>query len=652
MNLNSFRLLRISLEAPKLCLRGVTLIANRSRATLPRSSATAFHRLLASSFPGLSVNSNAMDANWTPTRGIESTMDTSDWRTQLQPDSRERIINKIMDALQRHLPVSGQDGLHELCKIAQRFEGKIYTAATSQSDYLQKISLKILAMDNKTQNTISQSNAGGPSDKPIDSGIPMQSQVHNPGQSHAIPVPNQNQQANNVQQPTQPMLQQESQSVIRQQQQKNTSINTQQQIPISQQPILSPQQQQHLLALQSNVTSVRHPQLLGQRNDVDMQQHLRLLVGQQNNLPILQLHQQQQQQLINQQNNLANMHQQQLGSNIPGLQLQQKLATQSGNSSLQTNPLQRDMQQSFQASSSLLQQQNVLLDQQKQLYQSQRALPNSSSTSLDSTTQTRRPEEDDWKEEVYQKIKSMKESYLPELSEMHQKIEAKLQQHEALPDGPRSDQCLKLKMFKTLLERPMAFLQVSKSSVLPSFKEKIVSYEKQILTFIETNRPRKAMSSMQRGQLPPPHMHPVPQSQSQLTQVQSHENQMNSQMQSTNFQSVVNFLQQVRVSSLQQNSLNAPQQQNVLDQQQQSYQSQRTLPVSSSSSLGSTALTGKSGGDDWQEEAYQKKKNVRKSPEPPEEPVFNCPICMDRLEEEMSTSSEGFFSHQLVEEFG
>ncbi|KAK4267602.1 hypothetical protein QN277_024358 [Acacia crassicarpa] len=592
-----------------------------------------------------------MDANWRPTRGIESTMDTntSDWRTQLQPDSRERIINKIMDALQRHIPVSGQDGLHELCKIAQRFEDKIYTAATSQSDYLRKISLKILAMDNKTQNTMvnpSQSNAGGPSNKRIDSGIPMHCQVHNPGQLHATPVRNQNQQANNVQQPTQPMLQQESQSVIRQQQQQqNTSINNQQQIPISQQPILAPQQQQHLLALQSNVTSVRHPQLVGQQNEGDLQQHLRLLVGQQNNLPILQQPQQQQQQLINQQNNLANMHEQQLGSNIPGLQLQQKLATQPGNSSLQTNPFQPDMQQRLQASSSFLQQQNVLLDQQKQLYQSQRALPNSSSTSLDSTTQTRRPEEDDWKEELYQKIKSMKESYLPELSEMHQKIEAKLQQHEALPDGPRSDQLEKLKIFKTMLERLMTFLQISKGHIVPAFKEKMASYEKQILNFIETNRPRKAMSSMQRGQLPPPHMHPVPQSQSQLTQVQSHENQMNSQMQSTNFESFVNFLQQVGASSLQQNSLNAPQQQNVLDQQQQSYQSQRTLPVSSSCS---TALTGKSGGDDWQEAAYQKKKNLRKSPEPPEEPVFNCPICMEPLVEEMSTRCGHIFCKRCI----
>jgi len=37
-----------------------------------------------------------------------------------------------MDTLKKHLPFSGQEGLHELKKIAEKFEEKIYTAATSQ----------------------------------------------------------------------------------------------------------------------------------------------------------------------------------------------------------------------------------------------------------------------------------------------------------------------------------------------------------------------------------------------------------------------------------------------------------------------------------------------------------------------------------------
>ncbi|KAM7508525.1 hypothetical protein LguiA_018978 [Lonicera macranthoides] len=92
-----------------------------------------------------------MDSNnWRPTQGGEPPMDTGDWRTQLQADSRHRIVNKIMETLKRHLPFSGQEGLQELKKIAVRFEEKIYTTATSQSDYLRKISLKMLTMGNKS----------------------------------------------------------------------------------------------------------------------------------------------------------------------------------------------------------------------------------------------------------------------------------------------------------------------------------------------------------------------------------------------------------------------------------------------------------------------------------------------------------------------
>uniref|UniRef100_A0A1U7XP39 Mediator of RNA polymerase II transcription subunit 15a-like n=1 Tax=Nicotiana sylvestris TaxID=4096 RepID=A0A1U7XP39_NICSY len=59
-------------------------------------------------------------------------MHTADWRTQLQPDSRQRIVNKIMENIKGRLPVSGQEGAQELNKIAMRFEDMIHTAATSK----------------------------------------------------------------------------------------------------------------------------------------------------------------------------------------------------------------------------------------------------------------------------------------------------------------------------------------------------------------------------------------------------------------------------------------------------------------------------------------------------------------------------------------
>ncbi|KAL5072145.1 hypothetical protein RYX36_023032 [Vicia faba] len=86
-----------------------------------------------------------MDSNnWMPNPGSEPTLDSVNWRIQLHPGSRQRIVNKIMDILKKHLPVSGNEGLLELRKISQRFEDKIYDASTSQADYLRKISMKML----------------------------------------------------------------------------------------------------------------------------------------------------------------------------------------------------------------------------------------------------------------------------------------------------------------------------------------------------------------------------------------------------------------------------------------------------------------------------------------------------------------------------
>ncbi|KAK2378606.1 mediator of RNA polymerase II transcription subunit 15a [Trifolium repens] len=111
--------------------------------------------------------------NWRLNQDNEPAIDTTDWRAQLLPDSRQQIINKLLDVLKKHLPVNGSEGLLELQKIAQRFEDKIFTAATDQSDYLRKISLKMLTMDNKSHNTIASntlSNEVGPRNKLLGEG--------------------------------------------------------------------------------------------------------------------------------------------------------------------------------------------------------------------------------------------------------------------------------------------------------------------------------------------------------------------------------------------------------------------------------------------------------------------------------------------------
>ncbi|KAM7253956.1 hypothetical protein ACFE04_031638 [Oxalis oulophora] len=543
----------------------------------------------------------------------EPALDPNDWRSQLQANSRGRIVNKVIDTLKSHLP-SSQEGINELRKIAVRFEEKIYAGATSQSDYLRKISLKMLTMENRSQtNTANPTNSAGNINKPSDSGsLGMQSQVLNQGQSLPIPMPanqpqpnqhlislnnpshnivsgvvqnsnglpspvpqnsnltqtsltnvapqnsnmqtlsgvtqnsggnsmgqvfannsqrqmqgrqqllpqqvsqqSQNQQQylyqqmmkqklqqqqGNIQQPMmqsqqnvvqtnqlqsghqssgmqQPMvqsatlsnLQQNQQSVLRQPQQGQSNAG------VHQQKSLMTQQQQQIMGPQLNAGNMQQNQLIGQQNN---QQQQRLLSQQNKN------------QLMAQQNNVSNLHQQQLlgtQANQQSMQMlqQPKISlpspqTQSQQQQMMPHNMQSQPAQMqpnalprLQASGPLIQQQNVM-DQQKQIHQTQRALPETSSTSLDSTAQTGQANGSDWKEEVYQKIKSMKDLYFNDLTGMYQKILATLQQ-ESLPQQPKPEQIEKLKIFKTMLERMISFLQATKENLHPSFKNKLSS---------------------------------------------------------------------------------------------------------------------------------------------------------------------------------
>ncbi|XP_065018340.1 mediator of RNA polymerase II transcription subunit 15a-like isoform X2 [Musa acuminata AAA Group] len=100
-----------------------------------------------------------MEGNsWRPAQGESAAASdggSGDWRTQLHPEARQRIVNSIMETLKRHLPISVPEGLIEHQKIATRFEEKIYTAASDRFDYLRKISLKMLSMENKSQHPAS-----------------------------------------------------------------------------------------------------------------------------------------------------------------------------------------------------------------------------------------------------------------------------------------------------------------------------------------------------------------------------------------------------------------------------------------------------------------------------------------------------------------
>jgi PAX-interacting protein 1 len=67
----------------------------------------------------------------------------------------------------------------------------------------------------------------------------------------------------------------------------------------------------------------------------------------------------------------------------------------------------------------------------------------------------------------------------------------------SLPHQLKSEQLEKLEVFKTMLERLITFLQVSENKITPSFKEKLGSYEKQIVSFLNPSRFRRSIPNLQ-----------------------------------------------------------------------------------------------------------------------------------------------------------
>ncbi|WZZ18883.1 hypothetical protein YC2023_111972 [Brassica napus] len=82
----------------------------------------------------------------------EPAMATYDWKTQLSFITRQKIVNKILDTLKKVIPLSGQEGINELWRIAVRFEDKVFRGAANRTDYLRKISLKMLTLEGRRYN--------------------------------------------------------------------------------------------------------------------------------------------------------------------------------------------------------------------------------------------------------------------------------------------------------------------------------------------------------------------------------------------------------------------------------------------------------------------------------------------------------------------
>ncbi|XP_009149000.1 uncharacterized protein LOC103872373 isoform X2 [Brassica rapa] len=89
----------------------------------------------------------------------EPDMGTDDWRAHLTPDSRQKIANNITEKLMKHLPFYGAKGMNEAGTIAATFEDEIFRGAVDQTDYLRKISMKMVTMETKWQDAAGSSSS-------------------------------------------------------------------------------------------------------------------------------------------------------------------------------------------------------------------------------------------------------------------------------------------------------------------------------------------------------------------------------------------------------------------------------------------------------------------------------------------------------------
>ncbi|XP_026450435.1 mediator of RNA polymerase II transcription subunit 15a-like isoform X3 [Papaver somniferum] len=407
-----------------------------------------------------------------------------------------------------------------------------------------------------------------------------------------------------------PVLHQQQHSVFPSQQHPQQKINA---------PNL---QQQHLVGQQnvSNMLQQQQQQQQGslnqQNNIANMQQHLlgkniphQQQLGQQSNVSGLQKQQQQLMHTIHQQKGKVQQQQNaQVSTNMLQIQgkqaqtqpAQQQLMSQHPSQTtqmhqqlrLQYQPdsLQRNMQQTILTSGGSMLSHQSLLDQ-KQVFHSQIPPPEASSMSIDAAITGNATTTENAvyvQEEVYQTIRSMREKYLPGLSGMHQKISQKCQQHDSLPHPPESEQLERLRTYKNMLDRMIGFLNLPKSSMIPSLKDKLSFYEKQILNILNSNPPRKSGALQQ--QIQPTGGHSLSIQQQQQQQQQRQLQQQQQQQQQEEEQPQQQQLQQQNQQQ-QQHQQQQTQSQNPLRQQYENQMNSHMQPTILQNSVLSTQPT-------------------------------------------------------------
>ncbi|KAJ0253993.1 Mediator complex subunit 15 [Hirschfeldia incana] len=122
------------------------------------------------------------NSNWKPNqqgRDSLASNNANDWRSQLEPDMRKKVILAIVEKLKIYYPTRHPN---ELKNTALSFEGKIHGVATDKDDYMRKIKGNIMSFDRKFRTLQSSNVQSGSSANATNAPAPA-AQALNQGQS-------------------------------------------------------------------------------------------------------------------------------------------------------------------------------------------------------------------------------------------------------------------------------------------------------------------------------------------------------------------------------------------------------------------------------------------------------------------------------------
>ncbi|XP_058226046.1 mediator of RNA polymerase II transcription subunit 15a-like isoform X2 [Rhododendron vialii] len=227
-------------------------------------------------------------------------------------------------------------------------------------------------------------------------------------------------------------------------------------------------------------------------------------------------------------------------------QLLYQMQAQQANLQSQPNPLQQG--KSVQPSGSLLLPQH-LFEQQKQASESQMA--------IGCTSQISHTNGDDWKEELYQKIQTYKDLYVPDLNVMYRKISSIIQEMDSIPQHPRMAEYEKCKALGTACKTAHNLLHLPKSQMSPSVERSLHDFEEFVNKVLRRYfKPKRSISSLQQERPPPHDVRSVQRlrPQFQNPEVQLNGNQTNPLLQSMSSHPSVTEMEKKKAKSIIQDS--------------------------------------------------------------------------------------------------